>query len=396
MMVRTSSEPLTSARSSARIDLSEVRRIYPSGIEAVSGVSLSIEPGERIAIVGPSGSGKTTLLRAIAGLEPLDGGEVSIDGLSISRLPPHLRNVAFVFQEPALYPHLSVFKNIAFGAANRGLDRATIRRRVFDAASELELDDCLDRRPQEISGGQRGRAVLARAIVRRPRVLLLDEPLAHLDPHLRASARQVLDRLHATHSITTLLVTHDQREAIALGDRVGVMRAGRLLQIGPAAELIESPKHAFVARFFGEPPPNVVRCRLVTETSGRRWIMFDDGDSSQRRKDDLDSYKFAAPRSLASRNDQKLLACFSADSSIACVRKPGVIDDSLVRVVCAKLETRERGAGEGIARLTCQGGTIHARVDQSEGAVPPGTELEVSTLLSKIRWFEASTEAVVE
>jgi ABC-type sugar transport system ATPase subunit len=227
--------------------------------DALRGVDLAVGPGELVAVLGPSGSGKSTLLRAIAGLEPADAGRVLIDGADQAAVPPARRGVAMVFQSFALFPHLSVERNIAFGLRARGESTAA----VLETARSLRLDALLDRRPGELSGGERQRVALARALVAGPRVLLLDEPLSNLDAQLRASARTEIRRVQERTGVTTLHVTHDQDEALALGHRVAVLREGRVVQVGTPDELWDRPASTWIARFVGTPPMNVLRAPVV-------------------------------------------------------------------------------------------------------------------------------------
>ena len=230
-------------------------------VEALRGVDLAVEPGELVAVLGASGSGKSTLLRAIAGLEPPDDGRVLIDGDDQADVPPPRRGVAMVFQSFALFPHLSVERNIGFGLrARREPDAA---ERVLEAARAVQLDGVLDRRPGELSGGERQRVALARALAARPRVLLLDEPLSNLDAQLRASTRTEIRRLQERTGVTTLYVTHDQDEALALGHRVAVLRDGRVEQVGTPDDIWERPASTWVARFVGTPPMNVLRAPIA-------------------------------------------------------------------------------------------------------------------------------------
>jgi ABC-type sugar transport system ATPase subunit len=208
--------------------LDDVAKIFPGGIRAVEGVSFEAAPGERVAVVGPSGSGKTTLLRLIAGLETLTRGKIFIDGRDVARLTPRHRNVAMVFQQPTLYPHLRVYGNLAFALKMRGVARAEIDRRVREAADWLGIADLLSRRPWELSGGQQQRVALGRALVRQPRLFLLDEPLAHLDPELRDQLQAEILRVQQRLGAAMLYVTHDSEEARLLGQRTLTLRNGRL------------------------------------------------------------------------------------------------------------------------------------------------------------------------
>jgi ABC-type sugar transport system ATPase subunit len=242
---------------SAALDVEGVSRRY-GGVEALREISLAVGPGELVAVLGASGSGKSTLLRAIAGLEPPDAGRVLIDGADQARVEPSRRGVAMVFQSFALFPHLTVERNIAFGLRARSEDRAVIAARVRETAEALRLDGLLARRPGELSGGERQRVALARALAARPRVLLLDEPLSNLDAQLRVSTRGEIRRVQAQTGVTTLHVTHDQGEALALGHRVAVMRDGRVEQLGTPDEVWEHPASTWVARFVGTPPMNLL------------------------------------------------------------------------------------------------------------------------------------------
>jgi multiple sugar transport system ATP-binding protein len=225
-------------------------------IQAVDNVSLVVEEREFLTLVGPSGCGKTTTLRLLAGLEEADSGNISIDGKFVTDSEPKERDVAMVFQNPALYPHMSVFENMAFGLKLRKCPRAEIERRVSAAAELLGLNGSLKRRPEELSGGQRQRVAIGRAIVRRPRIFLLDEPLSNLDAPLRAQMRDEIARLHAELVPTMIYVTHDQIEAMTLGQRVAVMHNGKIQQLGTPEEIYRRPVNAFVAGFIGAMPMN--------------------------------------------------------------------------------------------------------------------------------------------
>jgi len=233
-----------------------VRRF--GAVEALRSIDLAVEPGELVAVLGASGSGKSTLLRAIAGLEPADAGRVLIDGADQAKVPPARRGVAMVFQSFALFPHLSVERNIAFGMRARGEAAAVVAERVRETAGALRLDGLLERRPGELSGGERQRVALARALAARPRLLLLDEPLSNLDAQLRVSTRAEIRRVQEETGVTTLHVTHDQGEALALGHRVAVLRDGRVEQVGSPDDIWEHPANTFIARFVGTPPMNLL------------------------------------------------------------------------------------------------------------------------------------------
>jgi ABC-type sugar transport system ATPase subunit len=228
------------------------------GVAALADFSLEVADGELVAVLGPSGCGKSTLLRCTAGLETPSAGEIHLGGRRIDPLPPHERDVAMVFQSYALYPHLSVRENIEFPLRMRGVAGAERRRRAEETAAMVELGPFLDRRPAALSGGQRQRVALARALVRRPALFLLDEPLSNLDARLRTSVRRSIRELQRRVGVTTLYVTHDQTEAMTLGDRVVVLEAGRIRQVGTPAEIWERPSDTFVAGFVGAPPMNLL------------------------------------------------------------------------------------------------------------------------------------------
>ncbi|RIY01976.1 sn-glycerol-3-phosphate import ATP-binding protein UgpC [Aureimonas flava] len=242
----------------ASITLSDVRKTYPNGQEAVKGISLDIADGEFVVLVGPSGCGKSTLLRMVAGLEPITGGEVRIGDRRVNDLEPADRDIAMVFQNYALYPHMSVRQNLAYGLKNRKMPAQEIERRIGEAARALEIETYLDRKPGQLSGGQRQRVAMGRAIVREPAAFLFDEPLSNLDAKLRVSMRAEIRRLQKRLSTTSLYVTHDQLEAMTLADRLVVLNGGRVEQVGTPIEVYERPASLFVAGFIGSPAMNLV------------------------------------------------------------------------------------------------------------------------------------------
>ncbi len=248
-----------------RLELQAVSKSFPGEIVAARGVNLTVEDGELFVIVGPSGSGKSTLLRLVAGLESPDSGSIWLDGRRIDGLAPRDRDVAMVFQDQVLYPHLNVFENIAFGLRARRKPRVEIGELVRGTASVLGLADCLERPPDTLSGGQRRRVALARALVLRPGLFLFDEPFSGLDAPLRASTRAELADLKRKLGATMVLVTHDQAEALALGDRVAVLDRGRIVQVGRPLDLYDRPAYRFVARFLGQPPMNLLPCLVAQE-----------------------------------------------------------------------------------------------------------------------------------
>jgi multiple sugar transport system ATP-binding protein len=244
------------------IVLSGVTKTFQGGVKAVDGISLTISSGEFMVLVGPSGCGKTTLLRMIAGLETVDDGSIRVGGRDITNLEPRDRDIAMVFQDYALYPHMNVRDNLSYGLRVRKTPKREIERRVDEVAELLGLHDLLDRLPAALSGGQRQRVAMGRAIARRPQVYLMDEPLSNLDAKLRVRVRADLARLHAQLGVTTVYVTHDQVEAMQLGHRSAVMRDGRILQVGRPQTLYRDAANLFVASFIGSPSMNLVRAEL--------------------------------------------------------------------------------------------------------------------------------------
>jgi len=242
----------------ARIDIAGVRKVYPGNVTAIHNLELAIPDGELVVLVGPSGCGKSTLLRMIAGLETITEGTISIGGDVMNRKEPAERDIAMVFQNYALYPHMTVRGNLEYGLKNRGTPRAEIDQRVTDAARILEIEPFLERRPRQLSGGQRQRVAMGRAIVRKPKAFLFDEPLSNLDAKLRGQMRIEIKRLQRSLGTTSVYVTHDQLEAMTLADRLVVMNAGRIEQVGTPMELYARPATLFVAGFIGSPPMNLV------------------------------------------------------------------------------------------------------------------------------------------
>jgi multiple sugar transport system ATP-binding protein len=238
--------------------------------EAVRGIDLDIADKEFVVLVGPSGCGKTTTLRMIAGLEEVSAGEIAVDGEVVNDVPPKDRDMAMVFQNYALYPHMTVYENMSFGLRLKRYPRDEIARRVQEAARILDITELLDRKPRQLSGGQRQRVAMGRAIVRNPKVFLFDEPLSNLDAKLRVQMRTEIKRVHQKVRTTTVYVTHDQVEAMTLADRVVVMNRGRIEQIGPPNELYHAPKTRFVAGFIGSPAMNFLPCRLEEDDGALR------------------------------------------------------------------------------------------------------------------------------
>ena len=277
----------------AKVVLEHIEKLYENGYHAVSDLNLDIADGEFLVLVGPSGCGKSTALRMVAGLEDISGGELYIGDRLCNDLPPQDRDIAMVFQSYALYPHMSVADNIAYGLKLRKMPKAEIQARIKKAADMLELNDYLERKPAQLSGGQRQRVAMGRAIVREPAVFLMDEPLSNLDAKLRVQMRAEISSVVRSLGTTTIYVTHDQVEAMTMGDRMAVMKKGILNQVGSPQEVYDHPNNIFVAQFVGSPPMNLVqgawsarasrsssrsapqrwRCRRRRWTAAPRWLV---------------------------------------------------------------------------------------------------------------------------
>ena len=258
------------------INITSVGKIYPNGTRALEDVSIQVNDGEFVVLVGPSGCGKTTLLRMVAGLEDITEGEISIAEKIVNEVAPKDRDIAMVFQNYALYPHMSVYDNMAFSLKLRKFSKDEIDKKVKDAAKTLEIDELLDRKPKALSGGQRQRVAMGRAIVRSPQAFLMDEPLSNLDAKLRVQMRAELGQLHTQLQTTTLYVTHDQVEAMTMGDRVAVIRKGILQQIDTPREIYLYPKNIFVAGFIGSPSMNFVYATVKISSKGASLTFGED------------------------------------------------------------------------------------------------------------------------
>jgi sn-glycerol 3-phosphate transport system ATP-binding protein len=245
----------------ANVTLRNVRKVYPNGFEAIKGVDVDVADGQFCVLVGPSGCGKSTLLRMVAGLETITAGEIDIGGRVVNQVEPADRDIAMVFQNYALYPHMSVYNNMAYGLRNRGMPKGEIETRVQEAARILELSAMLERKPGQLSGGQRQRVAMGRAIVRQPKVFLFDEPLSNLDAKLRIAMRVEIRKLQRRLGTTSIYVTHDQLEAMTLADILVVMNGGQVEQVGNPLQIYERPATTFVAAFIGAPPMNLLPLR---------------------------------------------------------------------------------------------------------------------------------------
>ncbi|MFM2287886.1 MAG: glycerol-3-phosphate transporter ATP-binding subunit [Pseudomonadota bacterium] len=360
----------------AAISFGQVRKVYDNGHVAVAGASFEVADGELMVLVGPSGCGKSTLLRMVAGLEGISSGTLAIGGRVVNELPPRERDIAMVFQSYALYPHMSVRQNLAFGLKLRGTPRAETDARVRDAAATLGLGDVLERRPRELSGGQRQRVALGRALVRQPQVFLLDEPLSNLDAQLRASMRTEIARLHRTLGATMLYVTHDQVEAMTLGQRIVVLDGGEVQQIDTPMRLYEDPDNLFVAGFMGSPAMNVLRGRLDAGAGpALRW----QGGGELRLPD-------ALPASVRALGDDAELVVGLRPEDLRPASGAGGIDATDLQV-SARLEAVEPVGNEIFLALQLQGVALHARVPP-QPLPAPGEALALGYSAGRLRYFE--------
>jgi multiple sugar transport system ATP-binding protein len=285
----------------ADVVFSNVRKVYPDGTEAVHDFELEIADGELVVLVGPSGCGKTTALRMAAGLEDITSGEISVGGRVVNDIDPRDRDVAMVFQNYALYPHMTVYDNIGFSLRIQKADKQERDKRIRTIARMLGLEGDLNRKPRQLSGGQRQRVAMGRAIIRQPQAFLMDEPLSNLDASLRFQMRAEIANLQAAIEVTTLYVTHDQVEAMTIGNRVAVMRRGRLLQFAEPQTIYDEPVELFVARFIGSPPMNLVESTLVRADGGYAVRI---GSRAVR----LDKAEVAAVRGIEQRVDRPVVA----------------------------------------------------------------------------------------
>ncbi|HEY7668206.1 MAG TPA: sn-glycerol-3-phosphate ABC transporter ATP-binding protein UgpC [Actinomycetota bacterium] len=310
----------------AEIVIDGVSKVYADGTTAVSDLTLDIQDGEFIVLVGPSGCGKTTALRMVAGLETISAGSISIGDRVVNGVPPKERDIAMVFQNYALYPHMTVYDNMAFGLKLRKLDKSEIDRRVRKAADILGLDELLQRKPKALSGGQRQRVAMGRAIVREPKAFLMDEPLSNLDAKLRVQMRSEIARIQHELSTTTIYVTHDQVEAMTMGDRVAVIRKGVLQQVDTPQFLYDHPRNLFVAGFIGSPAMNLVEATM-TGSDGSRGVEFG-------------SFKLAIPNEVFARRPG--LRAYEGRNVILGLRPEDLEDASLVAEAPADRRIRTR------------------------------------------------------
>ena len=372
----------------ADITLENVAKVFGGGVIAVDDVSLEIGDGEFMVLVGPSGCGKSTLLRMIAGLEEVTAGRISIGGRDVTDLPPRSRDVAMVFQSYALYPHMNVRQNIGYGLKVRRTPKAEAARRVDEVAKLLGLDELLDRRPGALSGGQRQRVAMGRAIVREPQVFLMDEPLSNLDAKLRVGMRASLAQLHARLGTTTVYVTHDQTEAMTLGQRVAVLRDGRILQVDTPQRLYRDPADVFVAAFIGTPAMNLVEATIDGSeiTFGGHRIPLD----GRRRPAPAQARVVLGIRPEAFAAAQPGTELPTVEVTPVVVEELGADVHVLFPVAAAKAAPEDALSDEEASLLVQDETLLGARVDpRTDAAV--GRRLTLTIDPSRFHFFDAET-----
>ena len=376
----------------AGLTLKGIYKKYPGGVVAVSDVNLEIRDKEFIVLVGPSGCGKSTTLRMIAGLEEISEGELYIGDRLVNDIAPKDRDIAMVFQNYALYPHMTVFDNMAFGLKLRKVPKDEIERKVNEAAKILDLTHLLDRKPKAMSGGQRQRVALGRAIVRSPKVFLLDEPLSNLDAKLRAQMRTEISKIHKKLGTTFIYVTHDQTEAMTMGDRIVCMKDGFVQQIDTPQNLYENPVNKFVAGFLGSPQMNFIDATLKEEY-GQYIVEFGSEDSRNQKGV---KYQIIVPESKV--NDE--LGNYVGREIILGVRPESIHDEEMylsnasTGVIDTYVEITEMMGAETYLYLLCEGIPLTARVSPRSTA-KSGDEIKVAIDPNRIHIFDKETEKAI-
>jgi len=376
----------------ANVILNDIRKIYPGGVTAVREFNLEIMDKEFIVLVGPSGCGKSTVLRMIAGLEEITEGELSIGGRRMNDVPPKARDIAMVFQNYALYPHMTVFQNMAFALKLRKTPKPETEERVSGAARILGIEQLLQRKPKALSGGERQRVALGRAMVRSPAAFLLDEPLSNLDAKLRAAMRTELIKLHQRLQATFIYVTHDQTEAMTMGDRIVIMRDGLIQQVAPPQKLYDEPCNMFVAGFIGSPQMNFIQGGLVEE--GGEYFVLLHGDRFR-----ISSVQ-AADEAASCNAGSGGLAEYAGKPVIAGIRPENLhADDAFLannpgNIISALVDVSEQMGSEIYLYLDYNGDRLTARVPPG-GVYRPGDQVRIGLDASKLRLFDLETEEAI-
>ncbi|MDD6024077.1 MAG: sn-glycerol-3-phosphate ABC transporter ATP-binding protein UgpC [Oscillospiraceae bacterium] len=371
------------------VTMKHIYKKYAGGVIAVTDFNLDIEDKEFIILVGPSGCGKSTTLRMIAGLEEISEGELYIDGKLCNDVPPKERDIAMVFQNYALYPHMTVYENMSFGLKLRKTPKDEIRRRVEEAAQILEIEHLLDRKPAALSGGQRQRVALGRAIVRNPKVFLLDEPLSNLDAKLRAQMRSELTKLHKKLDTTFIYVTHDQTEAMTMGSRIVVMKDGVQQQVSTPQDLYQNPNNRFVATFIGSPAMNMLDDSKLTEKDGKLYITFGD---------EQDNATIEVPESIASK---PAVRSYIGKEVVMGIRPEHVHDEAIYlnnypQYKCTvTVDTVEPLGSETNLFLIIGGKQFTARVDPTSTA-KMGDKIEITMEAERMHLFDPETEKCID
>jgi multiple sugar transport system ATP-binding protein len=363
----------------ANVSIRQIHKRYDDGFHAVKGIDLEIKDKEFVVLVGPSGCGKTTTLRMVAGLESVTQGQVLIGSTVVNDLPPMDRDIAMVFQNYALYPHMSVYDNMAFGLKMRKFEKAEIRKRVENAADILGIKDHLGRKPRQLSGGQRQRVALGRAIVRNPQVFLFDEPLSNLDAKLRVQMRIEIKKLHQRLATTSIYVTHDQVEAMTLGDRVVVMNHGIIQQVGEPLELYNNPANKYVAGFIGSPPMNFADVR-IEQADGAIYAVNP-------------AMRIRVPEALAKR-----LAPYAGKPATFGIRPEDLRmaggNDGADQTIEAVVEVAEQLGSEIILDVRAGGGAMVAKIEPT-ARVKPQETVRLAVNPAGLRFFDAQSEAAI-
>ena len=368
----------------AKVILENVCKVYPGGFKAVDNANLEIQDREFVVLVGPSGCGKSTTLRMVAGLEEISSGSIFIDGKKVNDIPPKDRDIAMVFQNYALYPHMTVYKNMAFGLMLRKYPKAEIDQRVRDAAQILGItDEQLQRKPKALSGGQRQRVAVGRAIVRKPKAFLFDEPLSNLDAKMRVQMRAEISKLHSRLNSTMIYVTHDQVEAMTMGDRIVVMKDGLIQQVDEPIALYDNPKNMFVAGFIGSPPMNFFKGRIDQRTGGLWFVEAGQG------------FAIRIGDAMAGK-----LAGHAGQAVVFGVRPEDINEAALIssarpdQTVTATVEVVEPMGAEVYIYLNTGAHSFIARVNAHQRA-EVGQKLAMAFDLKKSHFFDGATEQII-